>query len=70
MQLLRCLLFIEAVYQFWLSASDLPRRDNVLADNLLRDRLISFRSKVPYADSEPTRIPVELPQLLFRQDLD
>ncbi len=75
MHLLRCLFFVEAVYQFQLSASHIRGRhirgrDNTLADDLSRDRLSSFRSMVPQADLEPTKFPEELPQLLFRQDLD
>ncbi len=70
MHLLRCLFFVEAVYQFQLSASHIPGRDNTEADDVSRDRLSSFRSMVPQADREPTKFPEELPQLLFRQDLD
>ncbi len=68
--LLWCLFFIEAALQFQLSAIHSPGGDNLLADDLSRDRLSLFRAMVPQADAKPTLIPEELPQLLFHEELD
>ena len=45
--LMRCLFFLEATYQFELTAVHVAGRDNQLADDLSRNQLSSFRSKVP-----------------------
>lgn len=57
MQLLRCLFFLEAYFQFHLSAAYLPGVANDLADDLSRDRLAAFLSKKPEADRDPSNIP-------------
>ena len=70
MHLLRCLFFIEACCQFELMARYIPGVHNVLADDLSRNRLASFLSKVPQASREPTPIPPQLPQVLLDPRLD
>jgi len=67
MHLLRCLFFLEATYQFELTAAHVAGKDNQLADDLSRNQLSSFRSKVPQADQDPSSIPVDLPRLLFHE---
>jgi hypothetical protein len=56
MQLLRCLFFVEASYQFYLSASHIPGRLNDCADDLSRNRLSAFQAKMP--DAQPYSIPI------------
>ena len=48
--LIRCLFFLEAWFGFELVAMHLPGRDNMLADDLSRNRLSAFLSKAPSAD--------------------
>ena len=67
MHLLRCLFFLEATYQYELTAVHVAGRDNQLADDLSRNQLSSFHSKVPQADQDPSSIPVDLPRLLFHE---
>ena len=57
MHLLRCL-FLEAHFQFEVVAAYLPGIHNSLADDLSRNRLLSFRSKVPSADPLPAPMPL------------
>ena len=64
MQLLRCLFFIEAYFQFQLSAVHLPGDQNVQADDLSRNRLSAFHEKVPESSSLPSPIPPTLLQWL------
>ena len=61
MQLIRCLFFLEAWFGFELTATHLPGRENMLADDLSRNRLASFLSKAPSSDPTPTCLPPELP---------
>ena len=70
MQLLRCLFFIEAYFQFQLSAVYLPGEQNVQADDLSRNRLSAFHEKVPEASSLPSPIPPTLLQWLLHPHLD
>ena len=70
MHLLRCLFFLEAFCQFELVASHVPGIYNGLADDLSRNRLSSFLSKIPQASKEPTAIPPQLPQVLLDPGLD
>ena len=65
MHLIRCLFFLEAWFGFELVAMHLPGRDNMLADDLSRNRLSAFLSKVPSAERAPTPVPPELPELLL-----
>ena len=70
MQLLRCLFFLEAVFQFQLSSSHLPGEMNDLADDLSRNRLQDFKHKNLRADANPTDIPSPLLQWLLQQHQD
>ena len=65
MHLIRCLFFFEAVYQFNLEAEHLPGRDNILADDLSRDRRLSFLSKAPHMRRDPAVVPPLLPAALL-----
>ena len=65
MQLLRSLFFLEAYFQFQLSATHIPGVQNVCADDLSRNRLPAFREKVPHADKYPSHIPSSLMQWLL-----
>ena len=64
MGLLRCLFFFEAYYNCTLSATYIPGPLNDRADDLSRDRLPSFRLKVPQADDHATLLPFPLLRLL------
>ena len=66
--LIRCLFVIEAWYGFEMTASHLPGRDNVPANDLSRNRRSSFLSKVNSPDETPTCIPPELPGLLLDRE--
>ena len=68
--MLRCLFFIEAHYQFYISASYISMHDNVLADDLSHTCLSSFFAKVPQTDTQPTPVPPLLLSLLFNPDMD
>ena len=70
MQLLRCLFFIEAYYQFQLTARHLPGTLNDCADDLSRNRQAAFHSKLPHADIYPTPIPPSLMQWLLQPQTD
>lgn len=70
MQLLRCLFFLEAVFQFQLSSSHIPGEVNDCADDLSRNRLTSFKSKKPNVDPDPSHIPPPLLQWLVQPQQD
>ena len=70
MHLLRCLFFIEACYDLEVTCTHIPGIDNELADDLSRDRISAFLSKVPEASRQPAHIPMPLLDLLFDIDLD
>ena len=70
MHLLRCIFFAEAHGNFKLAAVHLPGTHNVLADDLSRDRVHSFRMKFPECDCYPTSIPSSLLQWLSSTELD
>lgn len=70
MQMLRCLFFIEAYYHFSLSAHHIAGTRNVWADDLSRNRLAAFKTKVPHADPYPTPLPPPLLQWLINPNLD
>ena len=70
MQLLRCLFFLEAHFQFYLIARHLPGVANSLADDLSRNRLPSFRRHHPNADPLPSPIPSSTMQWLLHPKLD
>ncbi len=70
MHLLRCLCFLEATFQFQLTACHLPGTHNTLADLLSRNNLPRFYSKVPNANRELTPIPQQLACLLLAREGD
>ena len=61
MHLIRCLLFVEATWGFIIEPTYINTKANHLADNLSRNNVHSFLSKVPWADLSPT--PVSQPLL-------
>ena len=65
MHLLRCLFFLEARYQLDVVCIHIPGVLNDLADDLSRNRLHSFRHKVPEVNSSPTAISQHLLDLLM-----
>lgn len=65
MQLLRFLFFLEASYQFTLSAEHIAGVENELADHLSRNRLADFMRKAKGMNSQPLPIPVSLSQWLL-----
>lgn len=70
MHLLRCLHFYEAFYECRLVSEHLPGVDNDLADDLSRNRLLSFLQKAPEASKTPAGIPPALIELLLRRKPD
>ena len=70
MHLLRCLFFIEAVFEFSLICVHLPGVENTRADALSRNDVASFRSQVPGADQHPQPLPAQLVEALLNPDLD
>ena len=71
MQMLRGLFFIEAYFQFQLSAVHLPGIHNGLADDLSRNRLsFLLRKRGGSTDSTPSPIPVSLLQWLLNPKLE
>ena len=65
MNLMRCLFFVEAWFEFETVAAHLPGRENSLADDLSRNRISAFLSKAQQPDRTPTALPLELPELLL-----
>ena len=70
MHLLRTLAFVEARHTFSLQPQYISTTDNHLADDLSRDKLASFLTKVPEADARATRLPTLLVDLLLDPSLD
>ena len=70
MQLLRCLFFLEAHFQFHLQSRHVPGQANTLADDLSRNRLASFHKNFPDADPLPSPIPPSILQWLLHRKLD
>ncbi len=70
MQLLRCLLFLEAHWQFLLTAVHLPGINNELADDLSRNRVAMFMAWMPSATPYPSYIPPSLLQWLLHSHLE
>jgi len=66
MQLLRCLFFLEATYQFQLSAVHIAGADNGLADDMSRNRIQYFREKAGGLNVYPSSVPDHLLQWLFK----
>ena len=70
MHMLRTLAFVEAVHGFSLAPQYVHTRANYLADDLSRNFMSSFFTKVPQADCMPTPLPHPLLELLLDQTLD
>ena len=70
MHLLRCLFFYEAHNQFKICYRHIPGSCNGIADDLSRNNLPAFFSKVPEADKSPPQVPTSLPKLLLSMDPD
>jgi len=64
MHLMRCLAFIQARWQVSVIAEHIPGIHNTLADASSRDKLSTFRSLFPQANSQPTPIPEAIVDLL------
>ena len=70
MQLLRCFVFVEAHFGFYLYPSYIGTKANHLADDLSRNNLCSFLSKVPSADCYPAPVSFPLLDLLLDPQAD
>ncbi len=70
MHLLCCLVFIEAHHQCFLYPTYIDTKANHLADDLSRNVLSSFLSKVPSADPQPSPISLPLLDLLLDPQAD
>ena len=70
MHMLRCLFFIEAHFQCNLQAQYINTQDKNIADDLSRNNMLSFHSKMSQADPNPTRILPSLIPLLFDPLMD
>ena len=46
-------------------AVHVPGKNNELADDLSRNRHLSFLSKAPYMEQSPSPVPIQLPPLLL-----
>ena len=62
MQLLRCLFFVRAHFQFQITALHVPGLHNDLADDLSRNHLLSLLNKKPDASTVSSVIPSSLLQ--------
>ena len=69
MHLLRCLFFIEALYDFGCSCAHIPGKWNDLADDLSRNCAYTFLSKRPGATAHTSRVPPQLLDLLLDVDI-
>ena len=70
MHLLRCLTYIEAQIGCHLYGVYIDTHSNHLADDLSRNHVLSFPSKVPSADSQPTPTSPDLLSLLLNPQAD
>ena len=67
MHLIRCLVYIEARFAFTVYPTFIETKANHLADDLYRNRISSFLSKVPQVDVAPTPTSSRLLELLLNQ---
>ena len=65
MHLIRNMVFIEAYGRFYVQPEYIDTHSNHLADDLSRNSLSSFLSKVPTASRVPTPVPAPLADLLL-----
>ena len=70
MRLLRCLTYVEAQIGCHLYGVYIDTHSNHLADDLSRNNVLSFLSKVPSADSQPTPTSPDLLSLLLNPQAD
>ena len=70
MHLLRNLAFVEARGRFVFHATYINTHENHLADDLSRNRALSFLLKVPHASRTPTQVPADLVKLLLDPQAD
>ena len=70
MHMLRTLAFVEASHAFSLCPQYISTQDNHMADDLSRDNLSSFLSKMPGADPRATPLPIQLLVLLLDPSLN
>ena len=70
MHMLRCLVFVEAYHRFHIKPVYINTLHSHLVDDLSRDRLSSFLSKVPQANRGPTPVPPPLLDLLLNTAAD
>ena len=70
MHMLRTLAFVEAKHGFSLAPQYIHTKANHLADDLSRNSLSSFLTKVPEADVVATPLPWQMVDLLLDQTLD
>ena len=70
MRLIRCLFFVEASFNFKLSATHLPGRLNTAADCLSRNRMSEFFNLFPQALVTPVMVPPEVSRILLDRSLD
>ena len=70
MQLLCCFVFVEAHFGFYLYPSYVGTKANHLVDDLSRNNLCSFLSKVPSADCYPAPVSSPLLDLLLDPQAD
>ncbi len=60
MYLLRCLAFVEARLSVTVRAEHIRGSENVVADDLSRNRLQSARSTMQVTEEEPVAVPAEV----------
>ena len=70
MHLWRNLVFIEATFGFHIQPRYIDTHANHLADDLSRNRALSFLSKVPQASSHATPVPPDVVSLLLDRQAD
>lgn len=63
--LLRCLVFLEAKYEFGFKAEHVPGKNNKAADALSRNNRSAFFSLHPQAPSTPKALPQRIIELLL-----
>jgi len=68
--LLQCVALIEATYKCVLAPVYIDTQSNHLADDLSRNNVVSFLSKVPSAQDHPSPISLLLLNLLLGQEAD
>ena len=70
MHLLRCLFFIEAYDDLDVTCVHIPGIENELVNDLYRNRICAFLSKVPEASQQLAHLPMALLNLLLDIDLN